>query len=86
MHVHAGRRALLALAARRAEKGFSALVADVIERRSQLAACTSSPGVFEGRGGSQQRRDLVLSLAGSIGPEDAEELRQSVAALRESWR
>jgi hypothetical protein len=68
------RSALLALAARRGEKGFSSVLAEAIEEylneeRTRL-----------------QRRKQLLSLAGSLSAEEAQNLRSMSASLREDWR
>jgi hypothetical protein len=68
------RSALLALAARRGEKGFSSVLAEAIEEylneeRTRL-----------------QRRKQLLSLAGSLSAEEAQNLRSMTASLREDWR
>jgi hypothetical protein len=68
------RSALLALAARRGEKGFSAVVADAIEE------------YLKGDLEREKRRTVLLSLAGSLEPEEAQELRRATRSLRESWR
>ncbi len=68
------RSALLALAARRGEKGFSALLADAIEE------------YLKGEADRQRRREEVLSLAGSLELDEADQLRQTAQELREHWR
>ncbi len=68
------RSALLALAARRGEKGFSSVLAEAIEV------------YLDGERTRVQRRKEVLSLAGSLSAEDARNLRQAATALRENWR
>ena len=68
------RSALLALAARRGEKGFSNLLAGAIDE------------FLKGEADRRRRREEVLALAGSLRPEDAENLRETTRALRESWR
>ena len=68
------RSALLALAARRGEKGFSSVIEEAIE--SYLAGEAEREG----------RRQTLLSLAGSLSGEEAEELRGVARELRESWR
>jgi hypothetical protein len=68
------RSALLALAARRGQKGYSALLAEAIEE------------YLKGEAGRGRRRATVLSLAGSIAPEEAEALRRITRSVRESWR
>ena len=68
------RSALLALAARRGEKGFSNVLAEAIEEYL--------------RGNVERKRRLedFLALEGSLSSEDAEELRRITTELRESWR
>ena len=68
------RSALLALAARRGEKGFSNLLAEAIDE------------FLKGEAERRQRREDVLALAGSLPPEDAKNLRETTRAVRESWR
>lgn len=68
------RSALLALAARRGEKGFSALVAEAIEE------------YLNGERARRARRQELLSLSGSLSPKEAENLRSTTRSLRESWR
>ena len=68
------RSALLALAARRGEKGFSAVLAEALEE------------YLSGERERQRRRKDLLSLAGTLPAKDAERLRRSTKALRESWR
>ena len=68
------RTALLALAAQRGQKDFSAVLSEAIE--SYLM-------------GAQERarqRETLLELAGSLSAEEAEELRQVTQAIRTSWR
>jgi hypothetical protein len=68
------RSALLALAARRGEKGFSSVLSEAIEEYlgSQRART--------------HRRKQVLSVAGSLSPDDAKLLRTATKTLRENWR
>ena len=68
------RSALLAMAARRGEKGFSNVLADAIEEYL--------------RGGEARRRRLkeFLALEGTLSAEEADELRKVTTELRESWR
>ena len=68
------RGALLELAAKRGEKGFSRLVCEAIEdyvaaelRRDEL-------------------RKLALRTQGALTSEEAEELQERVTAIREVWR
>ena len=68
------RSALLALAAQRGQKGFSAILEEAIA--SYLA------GAHE----RAKRRETLLALAGSLSAEEAEELRQTTQAIRKSWR
>ncbi|MGA8153799.1 MAG: hypothetical protein WB952_22810 [Terriglobales bacterium] len=68
------RSALLALAARRGEKGFSAVLAEAIEE------------YLDGERTRAQRRKELLSLAGSLSVEDAKNLRNTATSLRENWR
>jgi hypothetical protein len=68
------RAALLSLASRRGQKGFSAVLAEAIDLylRSQ-----------EGEG---RRTELLLRLGGSISHKDAEKMRRIAGDLRQSWR
>lgn len=68
------RSALLALAARRGEKGFSSVLAEAIEEY-----------LNEERTRVQRRKEL-LSLAGALSAEEAKCLRSTAAHLRENWR
>jgi hypothetical protein len=68
------RSALLELAARRGEKGFSSVLAEAIEEY-----------LNEERTRVQRRKEL-LSLAGSLSAEEAESLRGAAVTLRENWR
>lgn len=68
------RSALLALSARRGEKGFSAVLAEAIA------------AFLEGEAERHRRREEVLRLAGSLSSEDAEALRATTQSVRESWR
>jgi hypothetical protein len=68
------RAALLELAARRGEKGFSRVLEEAID-----AYLRSVPGV-------ETRRRAVAALRGSLGRRAAERLRKETAALRRSWR
>lgn len=68
------RSALMALASRRGEKGFSSVLGEAIE-------------VFlQGEVEREKRRKTLLSLAGSLSKKDADELRRTTRELRESWR
>lgn len=68
------RSALLALAARRGEKGFSSVLAEAIDE------------FLQGEAERRRRREDILGLAGSLHLEEAEGLRETTRALRESWR
>lgn len=68
------RTALLALAARRGERGFSNVLEEAIE--------TYLRGVAD----RQQHKRKLLSLAGSLSNQDASELRETTRSLRERWR
>ena len=68
------RSALLALAARRGQKGFSNVLEEAIE--TYLAGEAQREG----------RRKTLLSLAGSLSGQEAEDLRGAARELRESWR
>jgi hypothetical protein len=68
------RSALLALAARRGEKGFSSVLAEAIEE------------YLDEEKTRVQRRKELLSLVGSISPDEAKALRNTTTSLRENWR
>jgi hypothetical protein len=68
------RAALLALAARRGDKGFSSVLEEAIET------------YLSGERYREQRRQELLSLRGSLSGEEAAELRETTRELRESWR
>jgi hypothetical protein len=68
------RGALLALAARRGHKGFSAVLEEAVE--SYLA----------GEADRELHRRELLSLAGSLSKPEAEGLRRATRKLRENWR
>ncbi len=68
------RARLLELAARRGEKGFSSVIAEALDehlRRLDAGA---------------QARQRALKVRGALSRRDAEDLRRTAAALRESWR
>ncbi|HTA23836.1 MAG TPA: hypothetical protein VK763_09900 [Terriglobales bacterium] len=67
------RTALSALAARRGEKGISGVLAEAIEV------------YLRGESARDSRREELLSLAGSLSPEEAAGLRNVTTALRENW-
>jgi predicted CopG family antitoxin len=68
------RSALMALAAKRGEKGFSAVLAEAID-------C-----FLKGEKDRQKRRETLLKLAGSLNEEEAEDLRAKSRDLRRNWR
>lgn len=68
------RAALLELAARRGEKGFSTLIAEALDVYLKR--------VSDGEG----RRKATLALRGALRREDAEALRAATRAIRERWR
>lgn len=68
------RAKLLGLAARRGEKGFSALFEEALEQ------------CLEQQARQEDVRKLALAARGSLSQEDVAELRARTAALRETWR
>lgn len=89
MHVHASypsamrttvelsdeiRARLLEMAARRGERGFSALVEEAVAR------------YLEDEERRRQRVEDARSVIGAMAEEDAGELEASVKGLRERWR
>ena len=68
------RSALLALASRRGQKGFSAVLGEAIE------------GFLQGEIDREKRRRTIRSLAGSLSNKEADEMRRATYKLRESWR
>jgi metal-responsive CopG/Arc/MetJ family transcriptional regulator len=70
----AQRARLLDLAARRGEKGFSRLVQEAVER--MLAEDDSR----------KSRTKAALTLEGSMGAKEADEMMASVARIRSTWR
>jgi hypothetical protein len=68
------RSALLAIAARRGDKGFSGVVEDAIEQ------------YLEGEEKRRHQRAELMNLGGALSPQDAADLREETRALREYWR
>lgn len=68
------RSALLALASRRGQKGFSAVLGEAIE------------SFLKGEVEREKRRKTLLSLGGSLSKKDREELLRTTLDLRENWR
>jgi hypothetical protein len=68
------RSALLSMASRRGQKGFSAVLSEAIEsylRQEQ---------------DRRKLRDRILALRGSLSAESGEKLRRTARSLREHWR
>lgn len=68
------RAALVELAARRGEKGFSVLIAEALD--------VYLKGVAE----AAEQRKAVLALRGTLRGKHAEALRAATRAIRERWR
>jgi hypothetical protein len=68
------RSALLAMASRRGQKGFSDVLGEAIE------------DFIKGEAGREKKRATIRSVAGSLTKKEAEELRLTMRELRESWR
>jgi hypothetical protein len=68
------RSALLALAARRGEKGFFSVLAEAIEE------------YLDEEKTRVRRRNELLSLAGVLSAKEAMSLRGATIFLRENWR
>ena len=68
------RSALLALAARRGQKGFSSVLEEAIQ------------AYLAGEAGRESRREALRQLAGSLAEDEVEQLRGRFRAIRESWR
>jgi len=68
------RSALLSMASRRGQKGFSA----VLEEAISLYLRTEED--------REKRRKTLLSLAGALSQENADKLRSRVRKFRENWR
>ena len=70
----AQRAELLGLAARRGEKGFSALIRAAIER------------YLKGEADRQDRIAAALALRGSLDDEAADRMLKSIKEIRSRWR
>jgi len=68
------RSRLIAIAAKRGEKGFSSVLNEAVE---------SYLGEEAAR---EKRRQRALQLRGALKREDAAELQKNATALRASWR
>jgi hypothetical protein len=68
------RSALLALAARRGEKGFSSVLAEAID------------AYLKGDCERTRMREDFLSLQGSLTPDEGEALHALTRTIRENWR
>ena len=68
------RAQLIALAARRGEKGFSALVAEALSQ------------YLGGLNGQAAVRGRALATRGSLSADEEAALREAVGNIRQSWR
>jgi predicted transcriptional regulator len=68
------RARLLALAAKRRQKGFSRIIEEALER------------YFRDEEGRSDRLARVLALRGTLSAEDAAEIRAEIGELRRNWR
>ena len=68
------RSRLLAIAARRGQKGFSTVLSDAVE------------SYLDEEAERERRRRTALQLRGALKREEAAKLRKTAAALRASWR
>lgn len=68
------RAQLLALAARRGEKGFSKLVQEALD------------AYLEAQLEDEQKRQRAVRLRGTFTDRDAESVREATRELRNSWR
>ena len=68
------RSRLLAIAARRGEKGFSSVVSEAIQ------------AYLDAEGDRERRRHRALSVRGSLTASEAHELREHAASERGRWR
>lgn len=68
------RSRLLALAAKRGEKGFSGALEEALE------------SYFEAEGQRERRAKEALALRGSLRPEEADELSARTQTIRADWR
>jgi hypothetical protein len=68
------RSALLAIAARRGQKGFSQVLEEIIDK-----------GLAD-ESEQEKRIQTALSLSGTISEEEAEAWQEAAQKVRESWR
>ena len=68
------RSRLLAIAAKRGEKGFSSVICEAIQAYLNV------------EGDRELRRQKALAVQGSLTATEARELREHVAAERSQWR
>ncbi len=68
------RAALVALAAKRGEKGFSSVLREAIDK------------YLAGESDRESRFFEFQSLKGTLSHEDADDLRRVTRTIRESWR
>jgi len=70
------RARLLAMAARRGEKGFSGLVGEAIERYLTAEEAREA----------DRKKSAALDVLGSFSDEEADALEERTKRLRENWR
>ena len=68
------RSALIALARRRGQKGFSIVLGEAIE------------SFLQGEAEREKQGKSLLSLAGTLSRKEGNELRRTMMELRERWR
>jgi hypothetical protein len=68
------RSALLSLASRRGQKGFSAVLGEAIDH------------YLRQEGDREKRRKKALALRGSLAGESDDKMRRTARDLREHWR
>jgi predicted transcriptional regulator len=68
------RARLLEIAAQEGRKGFSHLIQEAVDR------------FLDEEAGRQEEVSEALALVGSLGPGEADALRERVRSLRERWR
>jgi len=68
------RSRLLAIAARRGDKGFSGVLGEAVD------------AYLEAQTDSERRRQKALALQGRLKARDTRALREAAAALRKDWR
>jgi hypothetical protein len=68
------RAALISIATKRGEKGFSSVLAEIID------------DYLRSQDDREKKKKKLLSLAGSISAEEGERMKRYVADLRKNWR